>query len=183
MHHTSVDTSITVDHLGESFVDDTSLGCTSSSQCKTEDQNLSSKKDFQSSLSLLTELAQKWERLLYSTGGALNLQKSFWFTMTWQWRNGTASLATATQRPGELRMTNRANTAKEAVPRIEPTATYRTLGVHLSPSGKLDESFRILREQALSFATSIISSSLSRFEAYWSYVIYFIQKYAINYPS
>jgi len=182
MHHTSVDKSTTVVHLGESFVDDTSLGCTSSSQCKTEDLNLTSKKDFQSTLSLLAELAQEWKRLLYSTGGALNLQKSFWFTMTWKWRNGTASLATTAQRPGVLRITNGAKTTKEAVPRIEPTETYRTLGVHLSPSGKLDESLRILREQAISFASSIISSHLSRFEAYWSYVIYFIPKICYQLP-
>jgi hypothetical protein len=36
----------------------------------------------------LKNLAQHWEKLLFSTRGALNLQKSFWYLMHWQWPNG-----------------------------------------------------------------------------------------------
>jgi len=31
----------------------------------------------------LTLLAQHWGRLLCTTGGALNLSKSFWYLMSW----------------------------------------------------------------------------------------------------
>ena len=32
--------------------------------------------------------AQIWEWLLYSSGGALELWKCFWYLMYWQWVNG-----------------------------------------------------------------------------------------------
>jgi hypothetical protein len=143
MHHTSADKSINVKHLGESFVDDTILGCSNQFSSNSNNLNETITQQFQSTLSALTKLAQEWERLLYSTYGGLNLQKSFWLTMAWQWKNGIASLVTSNQCPGELKMTNGAHTQKEVVPRIEPTATYRTLGVYLSPSEQSNESFGI----------------------------------------
>lgn len=112
----------------------------------------------------------------------MTLNKSFWFTMAWQWKHGVASLVTTNQCPGELQMTSGHNENKETVPRIEPTATYRTLGVCLSPSGQTDESFSILREQAISFATSIIGSHLTQFKSYWSDIIYFIPKICYHLP-
>jgi hypothetical protein len=39
-------------------------------------------------------LAQEWERLLYSTGEALNIQKCFWFNISCRWSNGKATMAT-----------------------------------------------------------------------------------------
>jgi hypothetical protein len=101
MRQTSVDKSITVEHLGESFVDDTSLGCSNQSPSNNDNLEATTRQQFQSTLPALTKLAQEWERLLYSTDGGLNLQKSFWFTMAWQWRNGIASLVTTNQCPGE----------------------------------------------------------------------------------
>jgi hypothetical protein len=53
----------------------------------------------------MKQLAQEWERLLYSTGGAFDLLKSFWFAMSWKWKGGTAHLETISQRPGDLTMT------------------------------------------------------------------------------
>jgi len=32
--------------------------------------------------------AQIWERLLYSSGGALNLKKCFWYLVFWKWKDG-----------------------------------------------------------------------------------------------
>jgi hypothetical protein len=31
------------------------------------------------------ESAQIWERILYSSSGALELKKCFWYLMHWQW--------------------------------------------------------------------------------------------------
>jgi hypothetical protein len=70
MLHTSADKSITIAHLGESFIDDTSLGCSNQSSSNNDNLNSSIRLQFQSTLTVLTKLAQEWERLLYSTGGA-----------------------------------------------------------------------------------------------------------------
>jgi hypothetical protein len=61
---------------------------------------------FNISLYRLHNIAQEWKRLLFSTGGALNLQKSFWFAFSWEWREGVAHLSTNKQQPGSLHMTN-----------------------------------------------------------------------------
>jgi hypothetical protein len=53
--------------VGEAFVDDARLG--------TNEDHDNSKK----LVTILQTLAQRWEKLLYSTGGALNLSKCFWF--------------------------------------------------------------------------------------------------------
>jgi hypothetical protein len=36
---------------------------------------------------LMQQVAQTWEHLLYSLGGALELQKCFWYLMYWEWHN------------------------------------------------------------------------------------------------
>lgn len=70
----------------------------------------------------------------------------------------------------------------ETVPRYEPTATYRTLGVHLSPSGDTSESYSILKTQAEAYASSLIGSHLSSEEAFWSYILFLIPKLCYQLP-
>jgi len=55
---------------------------------------------------------------------------------------------------------------------MEPTETYKMLGVHLSPSGETSTSFKLLKDQVESYASSLIGSHLSREEAYWSYILF-----------
>jgi hypothetical protein len=89
----SVDASDYLDNKGESFVDDSNLGSTTSfpiepHQVASVDQLLHSR----SALENLKLLAQSWERALYTIGGAINLQKSFWFLFHWRWKNGVATI-------------------------------------------------------------------------------------------
>jgi hypothetical protein len=73
LRHTSVNRSVSVSHLGESVIDNTSLGCSGVLPFHNTCQYSSpSQIQFNTSLANLTSLAQKWEWLLYSTGDALN---------------------------------------------------------------------------------------------------------------
>lgn len=172
MFHKSVDSTTTLLHQGESFVDNTCLGCTIMSPDSAHpQQDIQEYEKFQSSVSNLSTLAQHWERLLYTTGGMLHLKKSFWFSLSWQWKIGITSLATISQHPGTIKLTSGAIPDPEIVPRIEPTATYCTLGVHISPAGTTTESFHILKELTVAYASVIIGSQLSKEEAYWSYIL------------
>lgn len=83
----------------------------------------------------LSSLAQEWERLLFSTSGALNLSKCFWFLLTWKWDNGQAKLHTSSTCPGSVYLTSEDNPQESEIQRIAPTDSFRTLGVHVSPSG------------------------------------------------
>jgi hypothetical protein len=75
----SVDEEIQLDSSGEAFVDDSSLASPSSlpyhpHEVSRVDQRMHSA----SAIKNLQILAQRWERALFSTGGAINFSKSFW---------------------------------------------------------------------------------------------------------
>jgi hypothetical protein len=108
--------------IGEAFVDDTGLGTNKGD-------------NHQQLISNLQTLAQRWEKLLYSTGGALNPSKCFWFLLSWRWVNGKAVLHTSTTAPGNLQMTSEGGSDLITIPRITAGSSFCTLGVHISPSG------------------------------------------------
>lgn len=107
MQFSSVDNTTTLSNPGEAFVDDSFPWCTSS---HTYNQDLSfsdnQKYHIYLAMSNLTYLVQRWERLLFTTGGALNLQKSYWHLMAWQWNSGSARLATPTTTSQQLLLTS-----------------------------------------------------------------------------
>ena len=64
----------------DSYIDDTSLGC--------NDAHMTEQMCYKQLIKHGQELAQIWERILYSSGGALELQKCFWYLLHWQWVKG-----------------------------------------------------------------------------------------------
>lgn len=174
----STDSKITVEDVGEAFVDDRFLGCTSTYE---HDPLLSEQENKRmaelNSISGLHDLAQQWERLLFSIGGAICLQKSFWYLISWTWsKSGTAKLSTIAKSPGTLELTSGYNlTHKVVVPSIESTDAYRTLGVRVSPSGDNNLAYSTLRDQSKDFAVRLASSRLTREAAYWAYWQYYNQ--------
>ena len=61
----------------DAFVDDTSVGFTSSDDSSYEDL-----------VSRLEYAAQSWEKLLHLYGGKLNLSKCSYFILRWEWQSG-----------------------------------------------------------------------------------------------
>ena len=159
--------------IGEAFVDDAGLGSNTSPE---EEYNLHPTDLSKVLITRLQHLAQEWERLLFSTGGALNLQKCFWFIMSWQWVNGKARLYTHLTLPGELKMTSGNNPSLITIPRIEPTQAFRTLGLYLTPSGCNKGALIKLQEIVITYATAIIGARINRQQALVSYVQYLLPR-------
>jgi hypothetical protein len=163
LHHTtlhSADCQVTSSDTGDAFVDDTKVGCTST---YTYDENLSLQENSlraeSDAIAKLGLLSQQWERLLFATGGALCLEKSFWYLLSWRWtKSGTDYPSTTALAPGKLLLTAGRNTTPTEVPRIESTSSFCTLGVRISPAGKSDLALSVLRSQSTDFATRISSS-------------------------
>ncbi len=128
--------------MAKAFVDDTGLGTndTTNTTLLTEDQAL---------VSNLNSLAQEWERLLFSTGGALNLQKCFWFLLSWRWNKGRAKLHTQLTLPAQIAMTSGMDPTSSVIKRIEPTDTFRTLGVYVTPDGTCKGAFTVRSRKIL----------------------------------
>jgi len=183
MHLTSAEGETSISNHGEAFVDDSYLGCTSTYQPSSSDSPSDSYSGHATSaIRHLTEKSQAWERLLFTTGGALNLNKSHWFLMHWQWING-ATILDPIDHDRQLLLTAGFDQTLIPVSQISPFDSYKTLGAYLSPSGSSTKAIEVLRSKAENYASHVTGSSLNREEAYWSYILYFIQKVGFSLPA
>jgi hypothetical protein len=80
---------------------------------------------------MMCETAQRWERLLYATGGALNLLKCFWYGVQWTFNDsgGPKMLKIHADDPGIELSSGADFHTKHSITRIEPTKGMQTLGV------------------------------------------------------
>ena len=93
-----VNNSVTINHAGDAFVDDSQIGCTA--ELPNGHSTPGSIGEMRAVVRKLKHMVQSWECLLFITGEVLNLQqKSFWILLTWQWRKGIAKLNTTSQEP------------------------------------------------------------------------------------
>jgi len=68
------------------------------------------------------------------------------------------------------------------VPRIGPYDTFRTLGVHIPPSGHPTEAIQLMMTDAIQYATNVTGSTLSREEDKVSYVQHLLPKFRFQMP-
>ncbi len=70
------------------------------------------------------------------------------------------------------RITSGYETRAHPVPSLPATSAYRTLGVHISPSGSQTRQIKVLRSHANVYHSAITNSTVMPDEAYWSYILY-----------
>jgi hypothetical protein len=176
----SDDEEIQLESSGEAFVDDSNLACPSSLPYHPHEvSRVDQRMHTASAIKNLQILAQRWERALFSTGGAINLSKSFWFAFHWDWKGGKPSLVNPP--PTQLCLTEGDELNNFiTVPQKSVHDTYRTLGVYISPSGDTKGSYDILLAKARDYQTKIASSNLPREAANLSYNVYLLPK--LGYP-
>jgi hypothetical protein len=119
---TSVSLDLIVSTLGTAFVDDSSLGVTSTFTDNPE-WTLAQNASIESEVTILslTKVAQYWEMLLFSTGSAINKLKCFWYLIARVWKNGIPRMATVKNVPGKVELTIGSSSLTTEVPRIEVT--------------------------------------------------------------
>jgi hypothetical protein len=180
----SSDGSTQIDNGGEAFVDDANLVSSSSVlQHPHEVSMVDQKIQCESAVRNLQVYAQQWERALFSTGGAINISKSFWFVFNWKWSGGVAKLAPPPSSV-TLKLTEGSpDNDPVSVPQISVQDTYRTLGVRISPSGSTKQTFQDLSAKALDYQAKIIHSKLPREAALLSYNMYLLPKLGYSLPA
>jgi hypothetical protein len=185
MVFTSTDNTVTITNTGDAFVDDAYLGTTSTHNPPPAEPFATTQKNHKDTvIANLQFLGQKWERLLFTTGGAINLQKSFWILMSWDWSKGRAILSTPSTSTDTLLLTEGYNiTSPIEVPRLSPYSSYKTLGVYISPSGSSNQACLILKGKAIDYGVRLMGSHLNREEALWSYLLYFIPRIGFPLPA
>jgi len=166
---------------GLSFVDETGLGASVPASISQPESGID-KNVIHGAVHRLQTLAQHWEKLLYSTSGAINYLKSAWFVIAWKWVNSRAKLVSNKEIDSELNLTEGNNQHTSQVPQMESNASFKTLGTFISPSGSAKVSKQKLRLKSAEFAQKIGSSFLSRQDAYWAYLLYFIPQIGYSLP-
>jgi hypothetical protein len=114
--------------------------------------------------------AQSWEKLLFSSGGTLELKKCFYYLATWKWDvEGEATLETPEEQQGQgidqLQMTSGNATTTTPITHLAPSKGHRTLGVRLALDGNMDMEFDFVKKKADKLATGLFASKISRFDA------------------
>jgi hypothetical protein len=141
--------------VGYAFVDDTDLVQTGKDGSES---SLDVLKKMQDGLDL-------WEGLVSATGGAIEVSKSTWWLIDFIWdANGKWRYATKADIPAELWVKD-VSGARQAVPRLETSQSFNTLGVHLGPDGSQLAAYEYLKETAKTWADKLRTSFLKEKEA------------------
>ena len=150
MSFTSPDGSILHKRLAEAFVDDTALGFTDYG-----------KLTYVAMVKRLQEIAQTWERLLFYSGGALNLKKCFWYILYWQWHDGRPECRVTKSDDPPLTLKSGPNPIPQPITCRSTTDANRTLGVFLAPNGNFSKHLHVLKTKADRFSVRLRSSRLN----------------------
>jgi hypothetical protein len=105
---------------------------------------------FMSLVNMMCKTAQRWERLLYATGGALNLLKCFWYGVQWSFTAaGVPRMEKIKDNDPAIALSSGADFNKMYnIQHIETTKGMRTLGVHLAPDGNDLDEFKYRMDEA-----------------------------------
>jgi hypothetical protein len=93
------------------FVDDTSNGC--------NDAHLEMTMPFATLIVHRQACAQIWERILFSSRGALKLKKCIWYLIYWQWVNGQPEMCPNISCPGIITLTSGNIPNYTVIPQLE----------------------------------------------------------------
>jgi hypothetical protein len=100
--------------------------------------------------------------------------------MSWGWKNGVPFLLSNSHSVAKVSLFSGYNTEPKLLPRIEPSSSFRTLEVYLSPSGCQKKQCQVLRNHAQNYYDRIQFPSITPTEALLSFFLYIKPK--INYP-
>ena len=134
----------------DAFVDDTSVGFTSSDESSYPDL-----------ISRLETVAQTWEKLLHLSGGKLNLKKCSFFVLRWEWNLGRPVLRKIIPTDPTIRLTQGSSTDPHEIRRTSLDESTRMLGVLLNPMGDFTDHLKSLKLKADTFARRIRSPRLT----------------------
>ncbi len=122
-------------------------------------------------------MAKHWERLLYLTGGKLELTKCFWIPITWKWKRGEPCLISRRGCGVKLTLTESESGTKIVIPRINHNQAEKRLGVRYSVDGSWKSEFNFWIQYSSKFATKIRQARLDRLSGEHAYKTFWCSKF------
>ena len=133
-------------------------------------------------ISEMQENAQYWEKLLYTTGGALALEKCFFVAMDWEIANDEMVLKQAHSEDLKIQLkTGHDYTNFETIPQKPASNGTRNLGARLASYGNNKDEIDHLIHRGKTYSQNIAASGLKRNKVMIAYRT-MIQP-AMKYPS
>ena len=126
--------------------------------------------------------AQIWERLLWTSGGLLKLNKCLYYVLHWTFdAEGKSFLTSSRDLLPNIQLSSGNTNQHNTISQYDCTLAHRTLGAWLSPSLCMKEAYQKLKAIAKVFARRIVTSSLTRWETWMAYYcVFFLQmKYTL----
>jgi hypothetical protein len=158
------DGSQSVERYSDAFVDDAQNGL--------NDAHLQHPWTLQVLSQRLQAMSQTWEKLLFCSGGSLELSKCFYYLIHWKWVDGLPQMTTKLEMemsiPG-ITLTSGFSPLQVPIHHWDVTETHVTLGARLNPYCDDVEQVIYLRAQANRIANLIHKSNLSSWEAFIAY--------------
>jgi hypothetical protein len=126
--------------------------------------------------------AQIWERLLWTTGGKLALDKCKFYIIYWKFAaDGRGSLMTKAElNMPPLMLTEGDSGNYQTVEQLDVDDAFKTLGIHKTISGDQTVQISEMKKKSDAYARGILSVSVTNFEAWTGlFTIWLAQ---MNYP-
>jgi hypothetical protein len=135
----------------DAFVDDTSVGFTSTLG-DTQYSEL---------ILQLQEVAQTWERLLFLSGGKLNLSKCSWYVLRWEWKQGRPVIRKIQPDDPTISLTQGDTQTPIKIKQHSVAHSSRMLGVYINPMGDFSDHLIVMKKKADEFSRRILSPRLT----------------------
>lgn len=135
------------------FVDDTDL------IHSTNDTSVSSEALIQESQQALNT----WAGLLTASGGDLAPEKSYWYFLDIEYKNGSWRYKQAADNPGDLFLKG-----NYRIKRCEPHQANEALGIQMRPDGKMKDEVEYLHSKAVEWSDAIRTKKISKYEAWYT---------------
>jgi hypothetical protein len=127
--------------------------------------------------------AQAWERGVQVDGGTLNLLKTIFFAVRWNFRkNGQPVMRTISKDPDIAINMTQGNDRTRTMPitRVEATTGHQTLGVRLAPSGDDKTEYQYRLQEAIKLWLRLLRAPSNQESTRIGFTTMILQKF--SYP-
>jgi hypothetical protein len=126
--------------------------------------------------------AQTWERLLWTSGGLLKLEKCLYYLTYWTFdADGTASLVPSSDLP-PMHLSSGNSGSITSINQHDSTQSHRTLGNWLSANLQMNTALGKLQTRAGSYTRSIAVGYMTPYDAWISYFACFLPSMTYTFP-
>ena len=164
-HFSNPSQTVELRRTGDGFVDDVTnicnFGFPASLNLMSNPTSLASR---------LQAEAQTWERLLWSTGGALELSKCFYYLLVWRFKkDGSPYFLLPPDLHCTVQLTSGTNRTPHIIEHKAASEAHRTLGVWISPTGDTSPQFLHCNSRNSQICRGINNQHLTKTQAYMAY--------------